>query len=173
MITIYTAGNITLPFGQPFTLAEIQYPANWLQLASVDDLEAHGIVRNEAPDPTPAPLTKEQLSAYAADKRYRVETGGCSDGMGHIVDTTRDSQTKLIAEMVALGGGLRTDGSPWKMKVGGFVSISNTQMLAVIMAVRTHIASAFAAENAATDSIDSGAITTAAEIDAVSWPSNT
>ena len=112
----------------------------------------------------PAPGAKARLTAYAAARRYAVETGGCA-WSGHTVQTDRESQSKLIAEFVAIGASLRTDPSPWKM-ADGFASLTNAQMLAVIAAARAHIAAAFAAEAAAVASITAGTITTTAEIDA-------
>lgn len=118
-------------------------------------------------------VTKADLKTYAASKRYAVETGGCADGQGHTIDTSRESQSKLLAEFVALGAGLRTSGAPWKMKNGAFVSLTNAQMGAVCLAARSHIASAFDVENAIRNQIELGTTTTMAEIDAASWPSNT
>jgi len=113
----------------------------------------------------PAAYTAEELIAYAADKRWQVETGGCAWG-GHTVQTDRDSQTKLIAEMVAIGAGLRADPSPWKM-ADGFVALTNAEMLDVITTVRTHIASAFATEAAVLAEIAGGTVTTPAQVDAL------
>ena len=113
------------------------------------------------------PPTVAALLAYAADKRWRVECGGCVSPDGFAIATDRDSQSKLLAEMVALGAGLRTDPSPWKLATGSFAMITNAQMLAIIMAVRGHIVSAFDRESAAIDVINAGTITTTAQIDAV------
>lgn len=112
----------------------------------------------------------DQLKAYAAQKRYAVETGGCA-WTTHVVNTDRDSQAKMIAEFVAMGAGLRTDPSPWKL-ADGFIDLSNADLGAVIMAARAHIAAAFATESAVCTAIDGGSITTTAEIDAAAWPAN-
>lgn len=110
-----------------------------------------------------------ELVAYAANKRWRVETGGCSGGDGQIVNTDRDSQTKLLAEMVSIGAGLRADPSGWKMR-DGFAMLSNTQMLSVIGLARAHVATAFAVEVALSAGIAAGTITTFEQIDAANWP---
>lgn len=110
------------------------------------------------------------LSDYTATKRYTVETGGCMYG-NNIVQTDRDSQTKMIAEMVALGAGLRPDPSPWKFG-NGFANLTNAQMMEVIMTARLHIATAFAVEASVLEQITLGNITTKEQIDAAPWPPN-
>jgi hypothetical protein len=52
---IYTSvsDGTVVPQGQPFTLDGIAYPFNWLDLASPDDLAAHGISEQDVPDPAP------------------------------------------------------------------------------------------------------------------------
>jgi hypothetical protein len=123
-----------------------------------------------------APLEGEALKAflrsYAADKRWTVESGGCIDQNGNAIATDRDSQTKLIAEMVAIGANMRTDPSPWKLRGNGFVLLTNAQMIQAIMAARTHIANSFAGEAECLAAIEAGTITTPAQVDAANWPSN-
>lgn len=123
------------------------------------------------PPTPPAPPSKDELKAYAAARRWAAETGGC-EWNGHTVATDRESQAKLIAEFVALGGGLRTDGSPWKMADGSFVGLTNAQAAAMIGAAHAHIAGAFAIEAAVCAGIEGGTITTTAAIDAAGWPGN-
>lgn len=109
--------------------------------------------------------TQGELLAYSADKRWRVEVGGCLDQDNRSIATDRDSQTKLIAEMVAIGGGLRADPSPWKLRNGSYATLSNADMLAVIVTARNHIAAAFAVEGAVVAAVMAGDITTISEID--------
>jgi len=111
------------------------------------------------------------LEDYAAHKRWQVETGGCP-WQGRVIATDRDSQTKLIAEMVAVGAGLRIDGSPWKFADGSFAALSNAEAAAMIAAARAHIAGAFAAEADVLAGIAAGSITSRADIDAAPWPAN-
>jgi hypothetical protein len=118
--------------------------------------------------PQPPTMTAPELRALAALQRYDVEVGGCEWG-DHVINTDRDSQSKLIAEMVAIGAGLRQSASPWKMR-HGFVALSNDDMMSVIAAARGHIAAAFAAEAAVVTGIDNGTITTVAQIREANWP---
>jgi hypothetical protein len=46
-----------LSAGTPFILGDVQYPANWLELATPGDLTERGITVTEVPDPEPAPIT--------------------------------------------------------------------------------------------------------------------
>lgn len=110
------------------------------------------------------------LAKYAAFKRYAVETGG-TVWNGFIIQTDRDSQSKLIAEFVAMSAGLRPDPSPWKF-ANGFANVSNVDMQTVILQARTHIASAFAAEQAVVAGVGNGTITSIQQIDSAAWPSN-
>lgn len=129
-----------------------------------------GVVTPLVP-PVPPPPTKDELRAYAAEKRWQVEIGG-TPWNGHVVQTDREAQTKLIAEFVAMGAGLRADPSPWKMRGGNFLMLTNEQMGSVILAVRTHVATAFGVEANVLEAIEDGLTTTVAQIDAASWPSN-
>lgn len=45
--------GVEIQTGQPFRLNDISYPANWLELATISDLGAHGIEMIEVPDPEP------------------------------------------------------------------------------------------------------------------------
>lgn len=129
-----------------------------------------GVVTPLTP-PTPPPPTKDELRAYASEKRWQVETGGCPWG-GHVVATDRDSQSKLIATVVAMQMGMRPDPSGWKMTSGAFVTVTNEQMMQVIVVVHSHIATAFDVEEEVLSSITNNGITTYAQIDAASWPTN-
>lgn len=132
----------------------------------VDTIEATRVLRTWPV--TARALSKADLAAYAAAKRYAVEIGGCS-WSGHFVQTDRDSQAKLIAEFVAIGAGLRADPSAWKF-ANGFAFVSNADMGAVILAARTHIAACFAKEAEVLAAIQDGTMTTTAQIDAAPWP---
>lgn len=52
-----------LKHGQAFTLDGIKYPRNWLELATLDDLNDRGILLEEIPDPVPEPPTLDEVKA--------------------------------------------------------------------------------------------------------------
>jgi hypothetical protein len=114
--------------------------------------------------------SKQELAAYAANKRWQVEVGGCLDPQNRSIATDRESQTKLLAELVDIMNGIRTDPSVWKCGDGSYAVLTNAEMQAVIMAARSHISNAFAIEGQALAAIAAETITTPAEIDALNWP---
>lgn len=128
-------------------------------------------VPSEVLVPDEGPLTKEQLLAYAADKRWQKEVGG-TVWNGHGVATDRPSQSKSLAEFVAISANLRTDPSLWKFK-DGFAELSSADMSQVVLAGRAHVAACFAVEGSLEVSINDGTVTTKAEIDVAAWPSST
>lgn len=163
---LYDVPNVGLIHaGTYFTLANVQYPPNWLDLATPSELIERGIIRIEAADPAAFPAPPELVS-YAAAKRYSREISGCVWN-GHPVATDRDSQAKLMAEFVAISAGLRADPSPWKFADGSFLSVSNAEMSAICLAARAHIAGAFAIEAEAVAAINAGTITGTTAIDAL------
>lgn len=134
--------------------------------AAITALLASGGYEIAAYIPPPPP----DLLAYAADARYRREVAGVAwsgDGQSHIIATDRDSQTKLIAEFIAINADLREDGKPWKFAGGEFVPLTNAQMSDVVLTARAHIEDAFGREASALAQIGSGAITTAEGVDAL------
>lgn len=114
---------------------------------------------------------KDSLKPYAAAKRYAVEVGG-TVWSGHAIATDRDSQSKLIAELVSISAAIRTDPSVWKFADGSFANLSNADMGAVILQARAHVEAAFVTESSVCASIDANSITTTAQIDAAAWPKN-
>ena len=128
------------------------------------------VLVDTTPPPPPIIPTAQMLARLAADKRYQIETSGfVAAGIGPIA-TDRDSQSKLLAEMVAMGAGLRADPSGWKLRDGTFAMLSNANMMTVIMAARAHIATAFGVEAALVAGITAGTVATLADIDAANWP---
>ncbi len=116
--------------------------------------------------PVPPLPTVDELIAYNAAARWRKEIAGVAWG-GHIIDTDRESgQSKLLAEFVAIAGGLRADPSPWKFLGDDWADLSNADMSAVCLAGRDHVAAQFAIERINKAAIDAGTLTTFAEIDA-------
>lgn len=116
----------------------------------------------------PAPLAVD-LYAYAADKRWRIETGGITVG-GVPVATDDRSKTMIM------GARIKADADPnytvgWKTEAG-FVTLNATQIVAISDAVLAHVDACFDAEAAVLAGIDAGNIATIAAIDAFDWPPN-
>ncbi|ENN87815.1 hypothetical protein RHSP_47688 [Rhizobium freirei PRF 81] len=122
------------------------------------------IVAGWSPEPPPV-----DLYAYAATKRYAVETGGIVLG-GMRVMTDRSSQSLIT------GADNYVQANPdalVKFKTAaGFVELSAAQTTAIANAVGEHVQASFAAESEVNARIAAGTITKANEIDAFAWPSN-
>ncbi len=116
--------------------------------------------------PEPAPV---DLYAYAASKRYAVETGGIVlNGMRVMTDRASQSLITGAYNYVQANPDVLV-----KFKTAaGFVEVTATQMTVIANAVGAHVQAAFAAEGAVNAEIVAGAITTKVEIDAFAWPSN-
>lgn len=138
------------------------------------------IVANVADTPalTPqeaAPLTGEALKAYlrayAADKRYAVETGGTRLPNGLAVATDRVTQNALDRTINALERGFASEPVQWKGATG-WIPLTKTDLLGLAAAMTAHVQEAYAAEKTVSDGIEAGTITTTAQIEAAGWPSN-
>jgi len=109
--------------------------------------------------------TAADLVAYAAARRYAVETGGV-DVKGVRVATDRDSQS-MVANAFA---GMQASGvASVKFKAtSGWIDLSADQLKAVALAVFAHVQACFVAEDACDAGIHAGppTITTFADIDA-------
>ncbi|MGY5805356.1 DUF4376 domain-containing protein [Rhizobium sp. LEGMi12c] len=110
------------------------------------------------------------LYAYAASKRYAVETGGI------IIDGEMRIMTDRASQSLITGAYNYVQANPevaMKFKtVSGFVELTAGQMTAIANAVGAHVQAAFAAEGEVNAQIIAGSISTKAEIDAFAWPSN-
>ncbi|MFB2562419.1 DUF4376 domain-containing protein [Rhizobium sp. IMFF44] len=122
------------------------------------------IVSGWSPEPPPI-----DLYAYAASKRYAVETGGIVlNGMRVMTDRASQSLITGAYNYVQANPEIAV-----KFKTsGGFVELTAAQMTAIANAVGAHVQAAFAAEGEINQQIIAGTITTLAEIDAFGWPSN-
>lgn len=111
------------------------------------------------------PLPEVDLAAYAAARRFAVETGGIAVN-GAPVATDRGSQAMIanaLSYVTASGAASVSYKSP-----AGFITLSADQVKEVGLAIGAHVQACFAAE----DTIDAGihasppTVTTLAQIDA-------
>lgn len=112
---------------------------------------------------TPYEPPPVDLKAYAADKRWRVETGGITVN-GAAIQTDRDSQAMITGAVVYLNN--NPDATSVRFKAeSGWVTLDKASMLAIGVAVGQHVQSCFDAEKAIDADIDTGTITAAAEVE--------
>jgi len=123
------------------------------------------VVAGWSPEPVPV-----DLYAYAATKRYAVETGGI------VIDTMR-VMTDRQSQSLITGAYNYVQANPEvtvKFKTAaGFVELTAAQMTAIANTVGAHVQASFAAEGEVDKQIIAGTITTTTEIDAFAWPANT
>lgn len=136
-----------------------------LRRALADWIAQGGVIAPYAPPP----VTRADLVAYAASRRWAIQTGGITVG-GITVDTS-DASRAMIADAVAYVQASGVASVDFKA-VGGWATISAADLVAIGLAVGAHVQAAFAAERAVDAAIAAGAITTAAQIDAWAWPPN-
>ena len=112
-----------------------------------------------------AAQAKADLIAYVAQKRWEKEVGG-TVWNGWPVHTDRESQSKIIAERLAIEAGARDDPDGWKFADGVFRMVSNEDFIALSNAVREHVRQCYAIEAQVLAGIENGDITSKAEVDA-------
>ncbi|CUX59990.1 DUF4376 domain-containing protein [Agrobacterium tumefaciens] len=120
--------------------------------------------------PETALPTKVELLAYAAIKRFEIETGGIVVN-GARMDTSRNSQS-MIANAYSF---VVNSGAPaTKFKaMSGWMTLSSADIKSAALAVGAHVQASFDVEEVADGLIRSEAISSIEEIDALPWPSNT
>lgn len=110
---------------------------------------------------------KAALRAYAAAKRYALETGGITlNGMS--IATDRETQAILSSTVQAFQLGLVSGPIDWKA-ASGWAALDQATVTAVATAVFAHVQRVFSRERAVASAIDAGDITTTVEIDAYNW----
>lgn len=144
--------------------------------AIVASINAKRCLNSWAGLPAPAPEVAAEMSpeaktaallAYAASKRYAVETGGTTVA-GVSMPTDRDTQAKIAAAYLLAQVNPATS-FDWKTSAG-FVTLSAAQIGAIAVSVGQFVQSAYAAEASVASQISNGTITTTAQIDGASWP---
>ena len=113
---------------------------------------------------------KPELLAYAASKRFDVETGGISvDGLQ--IRTDRESQATINGAFSAtlIDQNFTTD---WKGADGTWQTIDAAAIHIIASTVKDHVKACFAAEKLVDAGIEAGTITTREQIDAAAWPAN-
>jgi len=115
---------------------------------------------------------KAALKALAADKRFRVETGGLVVG-GIPIATDRQAQAMIT------GAGNLFDKDPslltvdWSIDAENFVTLDKATVQQNGILIGRHVQASFTAQRQIVALIDAGDITTAEQIEAwAGWPSN-
>lgn len=139
-------------YGQPVVIAALGVPEGLTE------------TEPEAPPPTIA-----ELKLAAADKRWRVETGGVSADLGAGPMTIPSDDR---AKMLLLGASVSMTNEATGPYVVNSVSVTLTgaQFKALYAAIFAHVEACFTAQTALIAAIDAGTVTTLAQIEAWNWP---
>ncbi|WP_271025000.1 DUF4376 domain-containing protein [Rhizobium sp. RCAM05973] len=121
--------------------------------------------------PIPAVPSVADLTAYAATKRYALETGGFTYD-GHPISTDRDSQGKIGNVALAANIVGSSFSTSFKCSDGSFFTLNHDGAIEMATAVMTFISACFDTEATVALAIAAGTISTIAQIDAASWPAN-
>lgn len=169
-MSVYNVPGVgNLVGGQPFKLGGINYPANWLQLATEDELDALGITVEEVVAPEPEPPTEAELRAHA-DMRYSEQMDGGVFVGGVWVSTSINGRIDMTGA-VSLA---QLDPDHVFNWVNGatVLELTATQVIEIGKAVGLWVQANYTVLGQLRAEIDAGTITTFAEIDAAEWPPN-
>ena len=108
------------------------------------------------------------LAAYTAAKRYELETGGITvSGASILTDRASQAMINGAYNYVQANPSATIDFKG----ADGWITLDATQMSTIADAVGAHVQACFAAESSISADIQSGTITSTAEIDSDSrWP---
>jgi len=128
------------------------------------------VIDEPAPEPEPEPEPQPiDLVAYAADKRWRVETGGITVN-GAEIRTDEKSQNRVSgAALLALSDPDLTT-IDWEAQPGEWVTVDAATMKVIGIAVGRHVQACFTTLRAVQNDIANGILTTVDEIEAADWP---
>lgn len=108
---------------------------------------------------------KARLRAYAAQRRWEIETGGITLDGGARIATAGYSQRKIAEAKTAFDNGTLTGAIQFKGENGWFAADSAI-MTSVYEAVVAHVQAGYAVEKTICDGIEAGTITDEASVDA-------
>lgn len=111
------------------------------------------------------PLTKADLVAYAAARRFEIETGGITVA-GAPIKTDRESQN-LINGARDLAKEEPDEPIEFKTGPGTFFVVDAPTMLTIALKVGQHVRGSFARERQACLAIDAGTATSTADVDRI------
>ncbi len=120
---------------------------------------------------TPAP-TQQELKQYAAEKRRGLERGSTTVNVGsRLIPIWVDPESRASAMGLVLTLGIVPDlTTKWKGSDGAFYDLATAEITPMALGMMAFVQQCFNAEEAALAAIDSGEITSLAQLDAIGWP---
>lgn len=120
------------------------------------------------PLPDPAEV-KAQLLAYAANKRWQVETGGIEVG-GETIRTDPTSQSRITGAYTLTLADPTLTSIDWEATPGNWVTVDAASMKAIGIAVGRHVQACFSTLRSVQAEIEAGTCTTTEQVDLADWP---
>lgn len=166
MAIIYTlADGQELRPGRAFTgLNGVKYPANWLALATPEDLAAHSITRQEV-EPASVAITADQLLSRLAMLRWQAETAGTTWGQIPL-PTDRERRSALKDAADKMRDGTLTSPIAVAFSSSVYAMVTLEQLDDAVGAITVHVQQVFADAMAIAAQITDGTITTYEQLEA-------
>lgn len=139
---VYDNGDLIVPARHEKQIEAILKDPNWRESAR-------------------ARANRNQLVTYAAKVRFDAQCAGIEFN-GHMIGTAPASIAALVATVIPDSQAR----AHWKAMDGTFMHLGRKELVAAANAANAHVQACFALEAKVLDDIESGAITTQAEIDA-------
>lgn len=115
--------------------------------------------------PAPGVSTAEDLLAYAHEAHLAAEAAGTS-WKGWPVMVNERAMTRAVGEVTAVLIGAREDGDPWSFGDGVSRGLSNEDLKALSLRMRTHVGVCLAVYTGVAAGIAAGQVSATAQIDA-------
>lgn len=155
---INLAGSVPDALWSRVRIAEVETPDGITLVAKIPDDVSAQILAYDKND------AKPRLRAYAAAKRWDVQTSGVA-WSGQTVPTTDDARSTVAQAIQSIDIGILAAPVGWKLP-NGFSLLTRAQIVEMAQAMTAHVQAAFTAEASAVAAIMAGSITTQEQIDA-------
>ena len=159
LVVAHYLDDVDVPMGEFPGLVLIPYAGVLDALARIGEAPPHGTF-----DTRPYLAPPVDLHAYAASRRYAVETGGLTVA-GVRVRTDRESQGLVTGAYVRAQGKAADAVISFKAN-GAWVKMPAAQVVVLGDAIGDHVQACFDAEEALDAAISAGTVTTMGQVDA-------
>jgi hypothetical protein len=160
--------------GNAFSSNGVNFPANWLELATTEDLSGHGITKTTVPDPEPPAPTKAELLAEADRKLAIASNAGTSVSITDtsnnavVVSAATDADGKSDILGLLMQAQMGVTSWTWYQSTGS-IAVNATALQQIAGAVAYHRGAVFAVWQSAVEGINGDTITTIAQLNALPW----
>jgi hypothetical protein len=157
-----------LQAGVAFTLGEVQYPPNWLELSTADDRALLGITvtaPEPAPDPMTTPASQAELLDHLADLRWDAERAGVNH-QGIVLPTDRERRSALKDAADKMRDGTLTSPTAVAFSAAVYATVTLEQLDAAVGAITIYVQKVFSDAAGVAVMVINGTLTTRAQVQA-------